>query len=133
MARPTLKMWIAPRRTKVRAPDLRLRRNFVVHKRTLDNGLKVLLVENSANPSVAMNVSVFTGSRHEPDEKAGLAIMVSRLLDEGTKNRTSLEIAEAIESVGGAIETDGSIERMVVSASVLKKDVDLALELTADV
>ena len=58
--------------------------------------------------------------------------MVSRLLDEGTENRTSLEIAEAIESVGGAIETDGSFERIVVSAGVLNKDVDLGLELLAD-
>ena len=59
-------------------------------------------------------------------------MMVSRLLDEGTENRTSLEIAEAIESVGGAIEADGSFERIVVSAGVLKKDIDLGLELLAD-
>jgi zinc protease len=59
--------------------------------------------------------------------------MVSRLLDEGTANRSSLQIAEAIESVGGALETDGSFERIVVSASVLRQDIDLALELAADV
>src|SRR5678815_1091920 len=55
-----------------------------------------------------------------------------QLLDEGTQNRTSLEIADAIESVGGAIETDGSFERIVASASVLNKDVDLGLELLSD-
>ena len=48
------------------------------------------------------------------------------LLDEGTENRTSLEIAEAIESVGGAIEADGSFERIVVSAGVLTKTSILA-------
>jgi zinc protease len=64
--------------------------------------------------------------------KAGLAIMVSRLLDEGTSTRTSLEIADAIESVGGAIEADGSFERIIATASVLNKDVDLGLELLAD-
>ena len=117
----------------MKTPDTRLRRSFETHTRMLSNGLKVILVENPANPTVSMTVSVFTGSRYESEEKAGLAIMVSRLLDEGTTNRTSLEIAEAIESVGGALDTDGSFERMVVSASVLKQDLDLGLELAADI
>src|SRR5207249_11373173 len=58
--------------------------------------------------------------------------MASRLLDEGTENRTSLEIAEAIESVGGAIEADGGFERIILSAGVLQKDTDLGLELLAE-
>jgi zinc protease len=58
--------------------------------------------------------------------------MASRLLDEGTETRTSLEIADAIESVGGAIETDGSFERTMATASILNKDVDLGLELLSD-
>src|SRR5215510_5920108 len=121
------------RRTMVRPSEIGVRRTLAVHSHTLSNRLKVLLVENPSIPTVSLTASVLAGARYDPEEKAGLAIMVSRLLDEGTQNRTSLEIAEAIESVGGAIETDGSFERMVVSASVLKKDVDLALELAADV
>jgi zinc protease len=109
------------------------RRAFDVNEHRLGNGLKVLLVENPSIPTVSMNASVLAGARYDIDEKAGLAIMVSRLLDEGTTTRSSLEIAEAIESVGGAIETDGSFERIVASAGVLKKDIDLGLELLADV
>jgi zinc protease len=75
---------------------------------------------------------VLAGARYDPESKAGLAIMVSRLLDEGTENRSSLEIADAIESVGGAIDTDGSFERIIATASVLNKDVELGLELLAD-
>src|SRR5262249_10196744 len=59
-------------------------------------------------------------------------IMASRLLDEGTEKRSSFEIADAIESVGGAIDTDGSFERIIATASVLNRDVDLGLELLAD-
>ena len=112
--------------------ELGLRRSFDVHSHVLDNGLKVLLVENPSIPTVSLNASVLSGARYDPESKAGLAIMVSRLLDEGTENRTSLEIADAIESVGGAIESDGSFERIMVSAGVLTKDVDLGLELLAD-
>jgi zinc protease len=112
--------------------ELGVSRAFDVHSHVLDNGLKILLVENSSNPTVSLNASVLTGARHDPETKAGLALMASRLLDEGTENRTSLEIAEAIESVGGAIEADGSIERIIVSAGVLNKDTDLGLELLAE-
>jgi zinc protease len=112
--------------------ELGLRRAFDVHSRVLSNGLKVLLVENPSLPTVSVNASVLAGARYDPESKAGLAIMVSRLLDEGTETRTSFEIADAIESVGGAIEADGSFERIIVSAGVLNKDIDLGLELLSD-
>src|SRR5258708_39174777 len=95
--------------------DLMSRRTFHVHEHKLSNGLKVLLVENPTIPTISINASVLAGARYDSDEKAGVAIMVSRLLDEGTEHKTSLEIAEAIESVGGAIDTDGSFERIVAS------------------
>src|ERR1051326_7451392 len=109
------------------------RRTFEVHERLRDNGLKVLLVENPTIPTVSINASMLAGARYDAEEKAGLALMVSRLLDEGTANRNSLEIAEAIESVGGAIETDGSFERTTASVGILKQDIDLGLDLLADV
>jgi len=116
----------------VKPTDVGLRRAFDVHSHTLENGLTILLVENPSIPTVSLIASVMTGARYDPEAKAGLAIMVSRLLDEGTENRTSLEIADAIESVGGAIEADGSFERIMATAGVLKKDVDLGLELLSD-
>jgi zinc protease len=112
--------------------DIDLKRHLAVHSHTLKNGLTILLVENPSLPTVSITASVLAGARYDPESKAGLAIMVSRLLDEGTENRTSLEIADAIESVGGAIDTDGSFERIIAMAGVLNKDVDLGLELLSD-
>jgi len=116
----------------VKPSEIGLRRALEVHSHTLRNGLKVLLVDNSSVPTVSLTSSVLAGARYDLESKAGLAIMASRLLDEGTENRTSLEIADAIESVGGAIETDGSFERIIATAGVLNKDVDLGLELLSD-
>src|SRR5882672_927074 len=129
----TMKLTTRKMRTQMTKTERRNSRSFDVHRHVLSNGLIVLLVDNPSIPAVSLGVSVLTGARHEPEEKAGLAIMVSRLLDEGTKTRTSLEIAEAIESVGGMLDSDGSYERIVVSASVLKDDIDLGLELAADI
>src|SRR5438093_2921559 len=117
---------------RVKPTELGLRRAFDVHSHILSNGLKVLLVENPSIPTVSMNASVLAGARYDPESKAGQAIMASRLLDEGTETRSSFEIADAIESVGGAIEADGSFERLVVSAGVLNKDIGLGLELLSD-
>jgi len=116
----------------VKPTEIGLKRQLAVHSHTLKNELKVLLVENRSLPTVSITASVLAGARHDPEAKAGQAIMVSRLLDEGTENRTSLEIADAIESVGGAIDTDGSFERIAASAGVLNKDIDLGLELLSD-
>jgi zinc protease len=116
----------------MKMPDTQVWRSFDVHSETLGNGLRVLLVENPTIPAIAINATILTGARHEPEDKAGLAIMASNLLDEGTKTRTSFEIAEAIEATGGHLETDASFERVVAAATVLKQDVDLGLELVAD-
>ena len=120
------------KKATVKAPDINVGRSFEVTSHTLQNGLRVLLVENPTIPAISINATVLAGARHEPEEKAGLAIMVSNILDEGTTTRTSLDIAEAIEFTGGHLETDASFERTVVAATVLKQDRNLALELVAD-
>ena len=120
-------------RASTKMPDTQLWRSFDVHSETLGNGLRVLLVENPTIPAIAINATLLTGARHEPETKAGLAIMASNLLDEGTKTRSSFEIAEAIEATGGHLETDASFERVVAAATVLKQDMDLGLELVADI
>lgn len=116
----------------MKTPDIEIGRSFDVHSQVLANGLRVLLVENPVIPAIAINSTILTGARHEPEDKAGLAIMASNLLDEGTKTRSSYDIADAIESTGGHLETDASFERIVAAATVLKQDVDLGLDLVAD-
>ena len=116
----------------MKTPEAEIGRSFDVHSKVLSNGLRVLLVENPAIPAISINATVLSGARYEPEDKAGLAIMTSNLLDEGTATRSSFEIAAAIEATGGHLETDASFERTVAAATVLKQDVDLGLELVAD-
>ncbi len=106
---------------------------FHAERVVFSNGLTAILVENRTLPSVSMNLAVLAGARTDPEEFAGTAVMASRLLDEGTTHRTSLEIADAIESVGGSIDCDGSHDRTTVHLSVLGKDVDLGLDLVSDI
>lgn len=107
-------------------------RSFEPECVVLGNGLKVLLFENSSVPAVSFSISFRAGARYEPEQRAGLAVMVSRLLDEGTDSRSSLEIADAIESVGGVIDCEGGYETIIVHLSALSRDLNLGLELVAD-
>ena len=109
------------------------RATFHPKRFTLKNGLRVLLAEIPNLPTVSLSLSVLSGAREEPEGTAGTAVLLSRLLDEGTPTRSSLEIAEAIESVGGAIECDCSYESVAMFLGVLSKDIDVGLELVADI
>ena len=103
-----------------------------VERIELANGLVLLLSENHSTPSVSIKAVVRAGSRYEPDEKAGLASIVGEMLDEGTTTRTSQQIAETVESVGGRIGTFGDYQSSGVVAVFLSKDISLGLDVIAD-
>jgi len=103
-------------------------------KRTvLDNGLTLLTVERHNLPMIKVSVGLMAGSLMEPKEKAGLANITAGLLTEGTQQRTAQEISEAIEFVGGSIDTGGGADFSTVNLSVLKKDIELGFDLLSDV
>ena len=65
---------------------------------TLDNGLRILVLEDHRVPIVSMELSISgAGPIYEPAELVGLAGMTARMLREGTTNRSNQEILE----VGG--------------------------------
>ena len=99
----------------------------------MGNGLTLLVAERSTLPMVTIEVLVKAGSLREPTEKTGLANLTAELLPLGTMTRTAPEISEAIEFVGGGLNASSSMDFASVSLTVLKRDLDLGLELLADV
>lgn len=104
-----------------------------VERVELPNGLVVLLSENRSVPSVSINAIVGAGSRFEADEKAGLASLVGELLDSGTTTRSSQQIAETIEAVGGQLATFGDYQSSGVVVTLLSQDAALGLLVASDV
>lgn len=102
-------------------------------KKVLPNGLTLLVCERHHVRSVSIEISTLAGSRFEREELAGVASLTGALLTEGTTSRTAEEIALAIESVGGSLGSGAGTEGSVISATTLAKNVDLGLELCADV
>lgn len=104
-----------------------------IERVVLDNGIVLLLGENHTIPAISINAVVGTGSRYETDEQAGLASLLGDMLDEGTTTRTAQQLAETIEQVGGHLQSFGGYGQSGVSTTILTPDLDLGLELTADV
>ena len=97
------------------------------------SGIVVLFVERHTLPTVHLQLRLSTGSVHDPEGKEGTANLVSSLLDEGTTNRTSQEIAEAIDFIGAGLSTSAGPEFSQITMSVLKKDLAVGMELFSDV
>jgi zinc protease len=100
--------------------------------KTLANGLQVVVVLHHEEPSVSFRLLIRAGAMQEPADKPGVASFVAALLNQGTTTRSSQEIANAIESAGGAVGVGSGNELSFVNGAVVKDQVDLVLGLASD-
>ena len=103
------------------------------HREVLPNGAVLLVAERSAIPIVAVTVYLRAGSAFDPPDAPGLSNLTAELLTRGTAKRSGPELDRAIEFVGGSLEADAGRDGVSVSVAVLKKDLDLGLDLLAEV
>lgn len=98
-------------------------------KRTLQNGLTVLLLEKHNVPIVSFYLVVKAGSAADPVGEAGLASMTAGLLRKGTKTRTAQQFAADLDYIGGEFSADAGRDFSIVSVEFLSKDLGRGLEL----
>ncbi|MGB4107679.1 MAG: pitrilysin family protein [Alphaproteobacteria bacterium] len=100
---------------------------------TLDNGLRVITDTVPDVHSVALGIWVNVGTRNEAPEYNGAAHMVEHMLFKGTPTRTTQQIAEIVEDVGGNMNAYTSRELTSYHIHLLKNDSGLALDILADI
>ncbi len=99
----------------------------------LKNGLPVILAESHELPLVTFDLNIKSGGAANPKGMAGLADLTSNMLDEGTKTRSALQIADEVAFLGANLGVGASWESSSVSIGTLSKNVDQALAIWADV
>lgn len=104
-----------------------------IQRRRLSNGLEVLVVEHHELPLVQMNLVFKTGGAADPLEKAGLASLTADMLDEGTRQRSALEISDALASIGAQLAIGSGWDASSASLLTLTRHLDRALDIFADV
>ena len=105
----------------------------MIQTSTLADGLTVVTEDLPHAPSVAVGVWAQVGARDEPDELAGASHFLEHLLFKGTADRTALEIAEAVDRVGGDMNAFTGRESTAFYARVPATELAMAVDLLVDV
>jgi len=106
---------------------------LTIQLHTLSNGFQIVTEHMPGLKSASIGVWVDVGGRHERIEQNGIAHFLEHMAFKGTKTRSALQIAEAIEDVGGFLNAYTSRENTAYYARVLQDDVPLALDVIGDI
>ncbi|MCV7332034.1 M16 family metallopeptidase [Mycobacterium cookii] len=99
----------------------------------LPGGLRVVTEYLPSVRSASVGVWVGVGSRDEGPTVAGAAHFLEHLLFKSTPTRTAVDIAQAVDAVGGELNAFTAKEHTCYYAHVLDNDLELAVDLVSDV
>ena len=100
--------------------------------KTLANGLQVIAVPHHEQPAVSLRLLVRAGSAQDPAAHPGVAAMVATLLDQGTTTRSAEQVANAIDSIGGALATGAGPDLSFINCVVMKDSLSVGLDLVSE-
>jgi zinc protease len=98
----------------------------------LENGLKVLLLENHKSPAVTLQVWYRVGSRNELDGKSGLSHFLEHMMFKGTPTVGPEEYMRIIAKNGGRSNAFTMQDATVYFATMSREKIGVAIELEAD-
>ena len=102
-------------------------------RRTLPNGLQLLIVRKTSLPLVDLVLLLRSGAESDPADRSGIATLTADLLDEGTTTRSALDIADQQAYLGVQLGTGAQFDQSTVTLHAPTAQLDSALALFADV
>ncbi len=105
---------------------------YAVAEHTLDNGLRVVVNEDHGTPTVAVNLWVGVGSRHEEPGRTGFAHLFEHLMFQGSANVASGEHFAVLMSEGARLNATTWFDRTNYFETLPRGALDLALWMEAD-
>lgn len=103
-----------------------------VQEVVLQNGLKVLLLEDPKSPAVTFQVWYRVGGRNEKDGKSGLAHFLEHMMFKGTPTTKPEEYSRIIAKNGGQSNAFTTADCTVYFATMSREKIHIELELEAD-
>src|SRR5690242_15355723 len=103
-----------------------------IQKQVLPNGLTILTERMEHIRSVAIGIWVKSGSRHEHPDVNGISHFVEHMVFKGTRNRTALDIARQMDSIGGNMDAFTGKETICFNAKVLDEHLPIAVDVISD-
>ncbi len=105
----------------------------IIRRTVLPGGLRIVTEAMPGVRSASVGIWVGVGSRDEQPSVAGSSHFLEHLLFKGTRHRTGLDIALAMDAVGGEFNAFTEKEHTCYYATVLDRELPLAVEIIADV
>lgn len=102
-------------------------------RRKLSNGIDLRTYRYKKLPVVQLYLVIQTGAYSDPVQKAGTTNLLSEMLDEGTKTRNALNIADDFDFLGTHFNTWASMDGCGASMLSLREHLDASLEVVSDV
>ena len=100
---------------------------------TLDSGLRIVTQNMPGLETVAMGIWNSVGGRDEQASVNGAAHFLEHMAFKGTTTRTSKQIAEAIENVGGDINAYTSTETTAYHVRLIAEDLPVGIDILTDI
>ena len=105
----------------------------MIVREVFTNGLCLLTESMPDVRSVSFGVWLTRGSRHEDDQRAGIAHFVEHMLFKGTATRSAEDIAQAIDSMGGMLDAFTAKECASYYIKVLDEHLPRAFDILSDI
>jgi zinc protease len=99
----------------------------------LANGLRIFTARLPRYPLVGLEILLPAGGQFNPATLPGLSGLHGELLDEGTAKRSTLQIAEHIEALGGSLDSGSGWNMAYVDVDLLSSHLVPGLELLAEI
>ena len=99
---------------------------------SLDNGLKVFLVQDHTLPLVSVHLESLAGNEANDVKMPGVADFTTAMLTEGTEHRTAPQIADDTDQIGAVLRQSTSFDNADVAMNVTSNNISPALDLLSD-
>jgi zinc protease len=104
----------------------------IIQKRTLANGLRIVVQENHSSPTVSIAGSMDAGGVHEKPDQLGIAGVTCDLLERGTVRHTKFDLAAQLEDVGASFGFGDGFEQVSLGGAALKSDLNRVLDVMTE-
>jgi len=102
-------------------------------EKNLANGLRVIVIPRTEMPLITAQLLIKSGGEVDPADLSGVSDMTASLLTRGTTTKSATQIAEAIEALGGTLNSGAGWDQSSINTNVVSARFEPALQILADV
>ncbi|HBN13282.1 MAG TPA: peptidase M16 [Clostridiales bacterium] len=104
----------------------------MVHLKTLDNGIRLIVKQMPGVMSVTMGIIVNTGASVESDSEDGISHFIEHMMFKGTEKRSAFKISDEMDAIGAQMNAFTSKDITCYYAKSTTAHVSEAFEILSD-